>query len=213
MYALTCSLMSLRRVTDDEKAMTRVVAQINEAMLISQVEAIKQKAETYNIGPGMDDPSRKVKRILNSLCEDLDKDLVVFFDEADCLSDTPLITFLSQIRDAYNVRHKPGNKFPRSMAIVGLRDIRDYLAQVRPDEMSKGLASPFNIKKEALTLANFTERDIEALYLQHTEASTQVFEPSAIQRAWYWSEGQPWLVNALANQAVVRDLKKIIQLQ
>jgi hypothetical protein len=88
-----------------------------------------------------------------------------------------------------------------------MRDIRDYLVRVRPDSQSKGLASPFNIKKEALTLANFTKEEIKTLYHQHSDASGQVFEQSSIDRAWYWSEGQPWLVNALANEIVIKILK------
>ncbi|MDR1608934.1 MAG: hypothetical protein LBT38_11090 [Deltaproteobacteria bacterium] len=88
-----------------------------------------------------------------------------------------------------------------------MRDIRDYLTQVRPESASQGLASPFNIKKESLTLANFTRSEIGTLYLQHTEASGQIFEDSAIDKAWYWFEGQPWLVNALAYEAVVNILK------
>jgi hypothetical protein len=94
------------------------------------------------------------------------------------------------------------------MALVGMRDIRDYLKYVRPEEASKGLASPFNIKKDALTLANFTQEEIGTLYRQHTKASGQAFGKPAIARAWYWSEGQPWLVNALAYEAVVKILKK-----
>jgi hypothetical protein len=58
-----------------------------------------------------------------------------------------------------------------------------------------------------LTLANFTKDEIKALYGQHTEATGQVFEEKAILRAWYWSEGQPWLSNALAREAVVEILK------
>ncbi|MDR1609079.1 MAG: hypothetical protein LBT38_11845 [Deltaproteobacteria bacterium] len=49
-------------------------------------------------------------------------------------------------------------------------DIRDYLVQERPESDSRGLASPFNVKKESLTLANFTRSEIGTLYLQHTEA-------------------------------------------
>jgi hypothetical protein len=207
MYALNCSLMNLRGEADDEKAMTRVVELLNTDIKTSQIEAIKQKAFSYDIFPDMVSPATKVRSILNYLCEDLDKDLVVFFDDVDCLSYAPLSTFLSQIRDAYNVRPKPGNKFPRSMAFVGLKDIRDYLAQERANEMSTGFANPFNIVKESLTLETFTEREIEALYYQHTIATTQVFEPSAIKRAWYWSEGQPWLVNVLADQVIVEALK------
>jgi hypothetical protein len=92
------------------------------------------------------------------------------------------------------------------MALAGMRDIRDYLPQVRSKNESRGLASPFNIAKERLTLANFSCEQINALYHQHTDATGQIFEASAISRAWYWSEGQPWLVNALAYQAVSKLL-------
>jgi hypothetical protein len=115
---------------------------------------------------------------------------------------------LAQIRDGYNYRFQPGhNKFPRSLALVGLRDIRDYLALEHPQSTGEHQASPFNIVTETMTLANFTQKEIGALYRQHTEATGQVFEDKAIERAWYWSEGQPWLVNALARQIVDYKLK------
>jgi hypothetical protein len=70
-----------------------------------------------------------------------------------------------------------------------------------------GSASPFNIISEALTLANFTSREIASLYGQHTEATGQLFEDGALRSAWHWTEGQPWLVNALAREVVYKRLK------
>jgi hypothetical protein len=207
-YALTCSLASLININDRCEAMTIAIEQINKFMISSQIQQIKDKAYTYNSLPQMADSSTKINTILNHLCEDLDKDLIVFFDEADCLSGPGLITFLSQILDAYQIRDEPGNKFPRSMALVGMRDIRDYLVQARDSQSSRGVASPFNIKKEAFTLPNFTQDEIQILYEQHTEASGQTFLDAAIDRAWHWSEGQPWLVNALAYESVVNILRK-----
>ncbi|MDR1871332.1 MAG: AAA-like domain-containing protein [Deltaproteobacteria bacterium] len=206
MYALTCSLATLRTLEDSEVAMTRMAAQINRALKISGVKAFKDLAFPDDSLP-QSNPSVKIRKFLNYLSVNLDKELVIFFDEADCLEPSPLVTFLAQVRDGYNERHRnPKSKFPRSMALVGMRDIRDYLSQVRPDNESKGLASPFNIKKDALTLPNFTPEEIGILYRQHTEASGQIFEDGAIEMAWYWSEGQPWLVNALAYEAVVSIL-------
>jgi hypothetical protein len=49
---------------------------------------------------------------------------------------------------------------------------------------------------------------VAALYSRHTGATDQLFEPEAIERAWHWTEGQPWLVNALARQVVEKDLKR-----
>jgi hypothetical protein len=207
-YALNCSLMTLRDEQDETIAMSKFVARLNFFLKSSSVQTLKEKAYIYNSLPGMDDPVNKISVFLNNLCEDLDKELVVFFDDSDCLSGSALITFLAQIRESFQIRDQPGNKFPRSMALVGMRDIRDYLIHVRPEEASKGLASPFNIKKEAFTLPNFTQEEIGTLYRQHTKASGQIFDDEAVARAWHWSEGQPWLVNALAYEAVVEILKK-----
>jgi hypothetical protein len=143
---------------------------------------------------------------LKTLSARLDKDLIVFFDEADCLQDLVLLSFLSQLRNGYVTRAKI--PFPRSIALIGMRNIRDYRVRVRPDSESLGSASPFNIIAEALTLSNFTQDEVKTLYTQHTEATGQVFEDEAVKRAWYWSEGQPWLVNALARQVVEKILSR-----
>jgi hypothetical protein len=87
-----------------------------------------------------------------------------------------------------------------------MRNIRDFKAQIRPGKISPGAASPFDIISESFRLADFTKAEIKALYSQHTEASGQIFDPSAIDMAWDWSGGQPWLVNALARDVVDRQL-------
>ncbi|MDR1086234.1 MAG: AAA-like domain-containing protein [Deltaproteobacteria bacterium] len=208
-YALYCSLELLDGIQDDYKSMKRLVSSINIALKFYEIPVLKKKACKYESLPGMDDESLMVQILLNTLCSDLDKELVVFFDEADCLSyEAPLITFLRQIRLAYNSRSSAPNKiFPQFVVLAGMRDITttDYLLRGRPDEGSRSLASPFNIKKESLTLKNFTAKEIEALYFQHTEESGQVFDQTVINRVWYWSEGQPWLVNALAYEVIVND--------
>jgi hypothetical protein len=207
-YALSCSLATLTDISDDYEAMKRIVSQINVALDCSKVEAIQKLAGTFDSLPAMAHPDAKVRKILNSICRSLDKELVAFFDEADCLSESPLITFLTQIRDGYNDRSgDPGTKFPKSLALAGMRNIKDYKTKVRPDEQSRAIASPFNIIEESLTLANFTIEEIKILYDQHTQATGQVFEPQAADRVWYWSEGQPWLVNALAKEAAAKILK------
>jgi signal recognition particle receptor subunit beta len=207
-YAVLCSLASLRPITDDDIGMNRVVSQINVALRFSDIEIIQKMAYTFNSFPGMSDPDSKVRNMLNLICRDLDRELIIFFDEADCLADSPLITFLTQIRDGYLDRtDEPIRRFPRSLALVGMRNIRDYKTQIRPEEKSMGTASPFNIITESFSLANFTKDEIRTLYGQHTEATGQVFDSSAIDMAWNWSEGQPWLVNALARDVVGRQLK------
>jgi hypothetical protein len=206
-YAIYCSLATLRGINDKNEAMTAVVTQINFALLNSQMPVIRERSYSYNTLPELSAPAEvKVRTILNRVCEELDKDLIVFFDEADCISGSGLMTFLAQIRDGYLFRHKTGNKFPRSMALVGMRDIREYHKKNSETDLTE--SSPFNIKKEALTLPNFSMDEIKTLYEQHTKASGQSFEESAISRAWYWSEGQPWLINALAYEIINKILGK-----
>jgi hypothetical protein len=126
------------------------------------------------------------------------KPLVIFLDEIDALRGEVLISVLRQLRSGY--RNRPGH-FPASLALIGLRDVRDYKLAATGDE-TLGTASPFNIKVESLTLLNFTRDEVAELYGQHTADTGQQFLPEAVDRAFYWTQGQPWLVNALARQMV-----------
>jgi hypothetical protein len=128
----------------------------------------------------------------------MDKDLAVFFDDADCLDKQFLLSFLLQLQDGFEAR--PEIPSPRSI-VLGMNTPRDCQGK-RPGSWSLDPDSPFRILSEVLILPDFTVREVKSLYGQHTEASGLIFEDEAVQRAWYWSEGQPWLVNGLARQAV-----------
>lgn len=123
--------------------------------------------------------------------------LVVFLDEIDALRDETLRSILRQLREGYPERPRD---FPWSLCLCGLRDVRDYKI-ASGGSSYLGTASPFNIKVESLTMRNFTEEEVAELYQQHTEETGQMFTPAAVARAFYLSQGQPWLVNALADQA------------
>jgi hypothetical protein len=87
-----------------------------------------------------------------------------------------------------------------------MRNIRDYIVKVRDEKESLGSASPFNISTEALTLKNFTIDEVTQLYQQHTDATGQVFESAAIDFIFEQTCGQPWLVNAIAREVIVKML-------
>jgi hypothetical protein len=70
-----------------------------------------------------------------------------------------------------------------------------------------GSASPFNIAKVALTLRNFTKEEVAELYGQHTIETGQKFEPDAVELVYRQSQGQPWLVNAIACEVVEKVLQ------
>lgn len=63
-------------------------------------------------------------------------------------------------------------------------------------------ASPFNIKVKSLTLRSFTLAEVAQIYGQHTTETGQVFTELAVQRAFELTQGQPWLVNAIAKEIV-----------
>jgi hypothetical protein len=122
----------------------------------------------------------------------------------DCLSNGTLIAFLRQLRDGYvNRRTIP---FVQSVALVGMRNIRDYKSNIRDDEETLGTASPFNIVTETLTLRNFTQEEIARLYDQHTGTTGQAFPPAVVETVYNATQGQPWLVNAIAREIVMKQL-------
>lgn len=123
--------------------------------------------------------------------------MVLFIDEIDSLQNETLVSVLRQLRSGYPRR--PRN-FPQSLALIGVRDVRDYKVASGSDRLNT--ASPFNIKIESLTLRNFTAAEVAELYGQHTAATGQVFTTEATARAFELTQGQPWLVNALARQIV-----------
>jgi hypothetical protein len=90
-----------------------------------------------------------------------------------------------------------------------MRQVRDYVL-VQEERVAMrwlGTTSPFNITAEAATLASFTREQVEALLGQHTEVTGQRFEPEAVALTYELSQGHPWLVNALADQIVNRDVR------
>ena len=127
--------------------------------------------------------------------------LVLFVDEIDALRGPALISVLRQLRSGYPRR--PG-AFPWSLALIGLRDVRDYKVASGGSDSLQTLhsSSPFNIKVESLTLRSFTAEEVALLYAQHTADTGQLFTPEALARAFHLTQGQPWLVNALARQVV-----------
>lgn len=131
---------------------------------------------------------------LTAWAEAAPRPLVLFLDEIDALQDQTLISVLRQLRDGYPGRPRA---FPWSLALIGMRDVRDYKVASGGSERLN-TASPFNIKARSLTLRNFTAGEVAALYRQHTDETGQPFTPEAAQRAFELTQGQPWLVNALA---------------
>ncbi|MDR0414010.1 MAG: AAA-like domain-containing protein, partial [Prevotellaceae bacterium] len=200
-YALYCSLESVQDIVDPKEGIPAVIRSVKSFL---KYATLPRKAE-FACDADYADYNNVLRTSLTDYCLLLDKPLVVLFDEADCLSEGTLILFLRQLRSGYNERRT--TPFSHSIALVGMRNIRDYKARIRPDRDSLGDASPFNIITEALTIKNFTKEEIIRLYQQHTDETGQLFEQEAIELVWEQTQGQPWLVNAIAREVVVKILQ------
>jgi hypothetical protein len=201
-YALYCTLEKLQGIIDPEKAIPEII----DCMIRSLASSGIPHADTFGKDAAKYGYASILEAAIGDYCKKLDKPFVILFDEADCLSEGTLISFLRQLRAGY-IERSPAKPFPHSVALVGMRQIRDYIAQVRPDRQTLGSASPFNIITDALTLINFTRDEVAALYAQHTAATGQVFEEDAIDLVYRQTQGQPWLVNAIAREVIVKILR------
>jgi hypothetical protein len=141
-----------------------------------------------------------VRQVLQTWSEHSSKPIIVFLDEVDALVGDTLISLLRQIRAGYAQRP---DAFPQSMVLCGVRDVRDYRMHRSDGEVITG-GSAFNIKSESIRLNDFTQQDVKNLLQQHTDATGQVFDDGVLDEIWLDTQGQPWLVNALAYEACFR---------
>lgn len=143
-------------------------------------------------------PGQRISDFLSEWSLAAPRPLVVLLDEIDALQDHILISVLRQLRSGFSYRPAA---FPSSIALIGLRDVRDYKVK-SGGSPHPGTSSPFNIAAGSFTLRNFSITEVQALLDQHTAATGQAFSDKAQARIWELTQGQPWLVNALARICV-----------
>ena len=155
------------------------------------------------IWPGIldrDGPHAALSAVLSEWSRADPKPLVLFVDEIDALVGDTLISALRQLRSGY--RDRPG-RFPQSVVLCGVRDVRDYRIHSASGEIVLG-GSAFNVKAESLRLGDFSKYEVRNLLGQHVEETGQVITDGAVAEFWAQTCGQPWLVNALAYEACFR---------
>ena len=80
----------------------------------------------------------------------------------------------------------------KTSALLTLRDLlirEDGLGRLRTD-----------------LLIVWSQGEMQTLLAQHTEETGQVFNPAALETIWTQTQGQPWLVNALAYEACLQTI-------
>ncbi|MDR0474917.1 MAG: PD-(D/E)XK nuclease domain-containing protein [Treponema sp.] len=132
------------------------------------------------------------------------KPLVILFDETDALEGDAMIGFLRQLRSGFMDRGI--GKFPVSIALVGMRDLKDYVTAAK-DGIPPSPLSPFNIKEDSVLLGNFVQEKKKKLFAQRTEETGQRITDEALEYVWEQSQGQPWIVNSLFKRATIRTLQ------
>ncbi len=133
-------------------------------------------------------PDLALGAALSRWAEAAPQPLVLLIDEIDTLTGDSLLSVLQQLRAGYPGRPE---RFPQSVVLCGMRDVRDY--------RMGAAGSPFNIAAESLRLGDFAREETMTLLRQHTEETGQAFASEALEAVWTQTRGQPWLVNALAH--------------
>lgn len=138
----------------------------------------------------------RIAQALSTWSELSPRPIVLFVDEIDSLRGETLISILRQLRSGYPRRPQ---LFPQAIGLIGLRDVRDYkLASGGSERLNT--SSPFNVKVESLVLRDFTAEEVIELYQQHSDDTGQIFTPESLELVFELTQGQPWLVNAIARQ-------------
>ena len=202
-YAVYCSLENAYTEREAKDGIKSIVFSLRLAFNGFSMPEFFSLDETTYIESNY---SNVLQDFLTRYSAKLDKPLILLLDEADCLSEGTLLSFLRQLRNGYVNRSM--QPFPASVALVGMRNLRDYKAKVRENQATLGTASPFNIITSSLTLRNFTKEEVRKLYRQHTDETGQVFKDDAVELAFEQTQGQPWLVNAIAREIIIEQLKK-----
>ncbi len=200
-YALYCSLESVQVFSKPEIGIKQILSVLRKSFRYSKIP----NKEKFGANTENETTSTLINVALSDFCIDTDKPLIIFFDEIDGLENGTLLTFLRQLRDGYI--NRPETNFVHSIALVGMRNIRDYKSKLKKGYQTLGSKSPFNIVTKTFTLKNFTLEEVKNLYKQHTDATKQIFEKSVTEYIHSQCDGQPWLVNAIAAEIIQEILK------
>ena len=111
--------------------------------------------------------------------------LVLLIDEIDALLGDALLSVLRQLRSGYDLSPV---SFPHSIVLCGVRDYRIHSGST--GEIVAG-GSAFNVSAASVRLGEFDRREVEALLGQHTDETSQRFEPTALERLDSSPQGLP----------------------
>lgn len=179
---------------DDTKNLTEQIARAAKAQVCdSDALAIAKQVNTTSRGFSM------LGEFLTLWCKTSRLPTVLLLDDLQVLARDTLFTLLRQLRSRHPQRP---TDFPQSIILCGVHDIRDYGIHLSSGQAFRNGSSVFNIKAASLGLDDFRPAQVKHLLLQYANDTGQIFTLDAQQMVFDLTQGQPWLVNALARQAV-----------
>ena len=179
---------------DVDRGIKTILSELNQEIILSHKYLIKKFPDCFALFDKIP-ADNLLSYVLSNFSQNLDKPLILFIDEIDSLVGDTLISVLRQLRSGY--KNRP-NGFPQTVILCGIRDVQDYRIHSSKEKTIITGGSAFNIKAESIRLGNFEKEDIKKLYFEHTKETGQKFEDDVYEYVWELTEGQPWLVNALA---------------
>ena len=144
-----------------------------------------------------------LKSFLSKICDISKKPVVLLADEVNTLIGDTLISVLRQLKDIYEDND---TNLPVSMILCCVKDLKDEMIKTSKHEIINS-GSILNIDTESLTMRNFSKDEINHLLQQHTECIEQRFNDKCLDVVFNYTDGQPWLVNALLEEAT-SDIKE-----
>jgi len=204
----------MRKINDGGEAVACYVS-VETCQGITDIEraipaicySVREHARQYDLPvPEMDDVGSSVllyNILANWSRAVAPKPLIVLFDEVDVVAGEAMISLLRQLRNGFATRGV--GKFPVSIALVGMRDLKDYITASKGG-IAPNPGSPFNIKEDSSSLSNFSKEDVVSLFAQRTAEIGQQITQEALDYVFEQSQGQPWIVNSLFKRATMRIL-------
>ena len=191
--AMVASLETSYGLEDPDEAVRDWMAAITQDAWVLEPEERPPSPGSYLELPA----TTRLRAWLSDWCVAVGRPVVLVLDEADLVAGPAMISLLRQLRAGYPTRTQ--RRFPMCVGLIGMRDLRDDLMAAKDGQpVNKG--SPFNVKAESLTLADFTAAEVRELMAQHTADTGQGWSSGALERLFERTQGQPYLVNAVADQ-------------
>ena len=194
--AMVVSATSLAREGSDKEGENGAIAEDAFLYELREAAAYCLPEECQPPDWGYQVAGQRIRAALAAWAEVCPRPLVIFIDDVDGLAERSLTHLLHQLASGFNQRPRP---FPQAIALMGLQDINTM-------SVDSALETPGSVfhrmRTGTLVLQSFTLEEVANVYQKHTNATGQLFTLEAVDRAFELTQGQPWLVNAIAQYAI-----------